>query len=307
MKKTLLFVLLLHCIITWSQNDLRLPFEPRPEELLPEVKKMKEIKSIEISHFTTDLSDDFVAFTNNKTILLFNRYPQIVVFTVDPMTKDTTQNKIVYTYHTDTDTLATYKEFRLGQTKHLYYDKKGRIEKKNEFFNGKMEGQFFWFYEGELLSKDERIIRGKKYTHEFKYDDSKRLIEKVSYSNGVFQGNVKWFYDANGNMVKEESLQKDVLTTKNSTYNLANQLLTQTTTVNEKVIQSLDYNSVYASSEKEKEKNDKREKFMKRKTFYTFDTKGNWVLKKFLNDEKYYDFDQIDGKYHVKKRVIVYK
>src|SRR5690606_5581745 len=153
MKKILLLTLLINCIVTWSQNDGRFPYEPRPETLLPDVKEIKKVKSVEISHYTTDLSDKFLAYTNNKTTLLINKYPEIIVYTIDPIKKDTTQSKSIYRYHPDTDTLASYKEFRLGQTKHLFYDKKGRIEKKVEFFNGKMEGQFFWFYEGELISK----------------------------------------------------------------------------------------------------------------------------------------------------------
>lgn len=305
--KTPLLFLLLSCTISVAQNDLRLPFEPRPESLLPEFKDIKKIKSAEISHYKTDSVGAFLGYTNNKTIIVKNNYPKITLYYVDPKTKDTTQSKTVFTYHSKEDTLESYKEYRLGNTKHLFYDKKGRIQRKVEFFNQKKEGEFFWYYEGDNISKHERLLYGKKYTYEYKYNENKQLVEKVSYINTVYQGNSKWYFDANGNVIKEETTEKDKSIVTTRLYDEANQLIEKNTFVNNTLFESFDFRKTNSNLEKEKEKNEKREKFRQNKTFISYDKNGNWIVTKFLNDEKYYDFDVVDGNYYVTERVIRYK
>lgn len=315
MKKHILFGwLLFTSSVLFAQIDLRFTNEPNPEELLPDFKNIQAVKSAEISHYITDASGNFIAFSPNKTTLFVNNYPNYILYRVDPVTKDTTANKAIFNYYKDTHTLAFYKEFRVGEATHNYYDKKGNIRKKESYFNGELESEINWTYdENNRMLNEERIAYWKSEPKEniqteYIYNSENQLSERNRYREKIFLDKTLWFYDEKGNILREinYSVDNQYFTTQ-YIYDSDNKLIEKRQFSNDKLINTVDFSSTYESLAQDNLNRERTANFYKDKTTKEFDSKGNWIKSKFLNDEKLVESDTMDGNYHITERKITYK
>ena len=315
MRKLHLFPLLAFGFsVLFAQTDFRFTNEPNPEELLPDFLHIDEVKQAEISHYIADTSGNFLKFSPNKTILFVNKYPVYILYYVDPETKDTTASKSIFSYYKDSNTLEFYKEFRLGETTHNFYNKNGKILKKESYFNGELESTINWTYdENNQILKEERISFWKaepkeNIRTEYIYNAKNQLSEKNRYKSDVFLDKTLWFYDEKGNILREinYSVDNQYFTTQNI-YDADNKLIEKRQYSNDKLINTIDFKSTHESLFQNNLKRERAAQFYQEKTTKEYDQKGNWIKSKFLNDEKFAESDIIDGNYRITERKITYK
>lgn len=313
-KKTLFLLIVSGFSVLFAQTDFRFTNEPNPEELLPDFQNIHDVKKAETNHYIADTSGNFVKFSPNKTTLFVNNFPEYILYYMNPETKDTTESKSIFRYYKDTNTLESYKEFRLGETTHNFYNKKGKILKKENYFNGELESTLNWTYdENNQILKEERISFWKaepkeNIRTEYIYNAKNQLSEKNRYKSDVFLDKTLWFYDEEGNILREinYSVDNQYFTTQNI-YDDDNKLIEKRQYSNDKLINTIDFKSTHESLFQNNLKRERAAQFYQEKTTKEYDQKGNWILSKFLNDEKFAESDIIDGNYRITERKITYK
>lgn len=313
MKRLFLLIIVCSSYVA-AQTDSRFFNEPNPEELLPEFVDISKIKSAEISHYITNPSGDFLKYENHKTTLFVNNFPTYTVYKMDPITKDTLQNKSVYTYYEDSKKLKSYKEYRVGESTQNFYNEEGQILKKENYFNGNLENTIFWEYDNSGNIVDQKKVSYWKnqpkntLNSKFTYNAKNQLSERNRFNDTLFVDKTLWFYNDAGNVLKEITYNVDSqYFAVDNTYDSNNNLLTRREFRNDKLSNTIDYTSTLKNEIQNKRNQEKSAEFYKRKTKKELDSKGNWIKSSFLNDEKLSESDVVDGNLRITERVIIYK